>query len=187
MDDGLRELDALTHALAVGANLLVGRVHQVDGRQGARRGVASFPLTQAVEAHERGDPFEPGHAFVERVLFRAETDPEIELRVAPDRLAEHAHVALARTELAGDELHERGLPRAVRPEEAGNAGRHVHADVVEADDLPVPLGYVIGRDDGVSRHGHVTTSTPRTRRSSTEIERAMRPRMTVNDTGQGVA
>ncbi len=34
---------------------------------------------------------------------------------------------------------------------------------------------------------HVTTSTPRTRRSSTEIDSAMRPTMTISDTGQGVA
>ena len=32
VDDRLRELDALAHALAVGADLLVGGVHQIDRR-----------------------------------------------------------------------------------------------------------------------------------------------------------
>ena len=33
VDDRLRELDALAHALAVGADLLVRRVHQIDRRR----------------------------------------------------------------------------------------------------------------------------------------------------------
>ena len=77
----LRQLDALPHALAVGADLLVGGVDQVDQLERPlappSRGLA---LVDAVQPHERGHPFEPGHPLVERVLLRAEADAEVERR-----------------------------------------------------------------------------------------------------------
>ena len=42
MHDRLRELDALAHALAVGADLLVGRVHQIDAVERALRRVVGL-------------------------------------------------------------------------------------------------------------------------------------------------
>ena len=183
VDDGLRQLDPLAHALAVGANLLVGRVHQVHGRQRTPGRIVCLFIGEAVQPDERTHPLETGHPLVEGVLLRTETDGEVEVRVAPDRLAEHLHDALARLELAGDELHERRLAGAVRAEQAGDPGRHFDADVVQADDLPVPLRDVVGRDNWWHQ---VTTSTPRTRRSSTEIDSTMRPRITVSETCHGV-
>ena len=44
-----------------------------------------------------------------------------------------------------------------------------------------------GPVDDRRRGDQVTTSTPRTRRSSTENDSAMRPRTTMSDTCQGVA
>src|SRR5262249_30484194 len=143
-----------------------------------------------VQAHQAADPLQAGHPVVERVLLGAEADLEVDLRVAPDRLAEDRDRPLARLELTGDELHERRLSRAVWPEPAGHAGRHRHADVVEADDLAVPLRHVVGRDDGGGSAGgvaHVTTSTPRTLRSSTEIDTTTSPMITSSDTSHGVA
>ena len=172
VDERLRQLDALAHALAVGADLLVGRLHQVDAPSARPRRVVGLLLREAVEADQRRDPLEPGHPLVERVLLGAEPDLEVELRVAPDRLAEHLDRPLARLQLTGDQLHERRLAGAVRAEQAGDARRHVDADVVQADDLAVPLRDVLGGDD---RRAHVTTSTPRTRRSSTEIDTTIKP------------
>ena len=145
---------------------------------------SSRPLSRtSAVTHSR-----PGHPLVERVLFRAEADLEVELRIAPDRLAEHRHDALARLQLTGDQLHERRLARAVRAEQARHAGRDVDADVVEADDLPVPLGDVLGGHDRRAHAGraHVTTSTPRTRRSRIEIDTTISPTMTMSDTCHGV-
>ena len=176
-------LIALPHALAVGADLLVGGLHQIDrGNRLAGRFVG-FLVAQAVQPHERADPLEAGHALVEGVLLGAEPDLEIEVRVPPDRLAEDLDVPLARLELTGDQLHERRLAGAVGAEEPGDAGRHGDGDVVQADDLAVPLRDVLGGDD----RRHVTTSTPRTRRSSTEMETTTRPMMTSAETCHGVA
>ena len=75
------------------------------------------------------------------------------------------------------------LPAPFGPSRPVMPGRHFDADVVQADDLPVPLRDVVGRDNWWH---HVTTSTPRTRRSSTEIDSTMRPRITVSETCHGV-
>ena len=107
MREGLRQLDALTHALAVGADLLVGGVGQIDRRQRAARHLCGAGFVDAVQPHERRHPLEAGHPLVEGVLLWTEPDAEIEAGILPDRLAEHRDLALARLELPGDELHER--------------------------------------------------------------------------------
>ena len=48
--DGLRHLDALTHPLAVGADLLVRRVHQIDRFERAPRGRRGRIGLEAVQA-----------------------------------------------------------------------------------------------------------------------------------------
>ena len=86
--DRLRQLDALPHALAVGADSLVRRVDQVHLFERGLGGSSRRRVVEAVQPHERGDPLESGHALVEGVLLGAEPDPEVQRRVAPDRLAE---------------------------------------------------------------------------------------------------
>src|SRR4029079_9373626 len=136
---------------------------------------------------------------------------EVEVRVAPDRLPEHLHGAFARLWLTRGELPEGGLAGAVGAEKARDARRHADADVVEADHLAVPLRHVLGGDDRrpFRRHGaragrgrggdagrnlrggggdaHVTTSTPRTRRSRIEIDTTTTAMMTSSDTCHGTA
>src|SRR5262249_6042363 len=120
----LRELHALTHAFAVGADALGGDIEQVDGRERAFGRRARGPIVEPVEPYERRDPFEARHALVEGILFGTETDPEVAIRAPPDFFAEHAHAALARSQLAGNKLHERALAGAVGSEQSGDAWRH---------------------------------------------------------------
>ena len=55
----LRQLDALPHALAVGADLLVGGVHQIDrARARAARRASASRRSRPFSAHQRRDPFE---------------------------------------------------------------------------------------------------------------------------------
>ncbi len=173
----LRELDALAHALAVGANLLPGGVEQIHAVERARGRGIGVGVAQSVKADERRNPLEPRHAVVEGVLLGTEADARVDARVAPDRLAQHVDGALARLELPGHQLHERGLAGAIRPQQSRDARRNGHGDVVEATHLPVPLRHVIGLNehrldsrlptpDSRRREAgrHVTISTPRTRR-----------------------
>ena len=138
-------------------------------------------IAHPVQPHQRRDPVDAGHPVVKRVLFRAEADAAIDRGVAPDRLAEHAHRAFARLELAGDQLHERRLAGAVRTEQAGDAGWDGDGHVVEAGYLSVPLRQMLGG------HDHVTTSTPRTRRSSTNTDAARSSATTSSAAENGIA
>jgi len=144
VDERLRQLDALPHALAVGADLLVRGVHQIDALNRAFRRGIRVAVVEAVEAHQRGDPLEAGHALVKRVLLGTKPDPIVERRVSPDRLAQHANRALARLELAGHQFHERRLARTVRPEQSSDARRNRDGHVVQAAHLPVPLRHAFG-------------------------------------------
>src|SRR6185436_6894634 len=159
VDDRLRQLHALAHALAVGADLAVADVEQVDRIERLARGCLRGVVTHAVQPGERLDPLHARHVLVERILLWAEVQSPVLCGVAPDRLSEHAHAAGARPQLAGHDLHERRLPRPVRTEQAGDAFGYRHGDVVQAGHVAVPLRQVLGRDD------HATTSTARTRRS----------------------
>src|SRR6185437_12928906 len=77
----LRHLDALAHAFAVGTDLLVSGVEQIDGFE--RASCCRFGLSwlETVQGDERGDPPETSHPFVERVLLGTETDAVIERRI----------------------------------------------------------------------------------------------------------
>ena len=121
----LRQLDALAHALAVGADLLVGGVDQVDRLERARAAVARPPARRRRSAAPAPSPTR-GRSSARRT------------RPARDRTRSGSRgagccqigspstviVALARLELTGDQLHERRLAGAVRAEQAGDARRH---------------------------------------------------------------
>src|SRR4029450_11112720 len=94
-----------------------------------------------------------------------EPDSEEERRVAPDSLAEDSDLALARLQLTGDQLHERRLARAVRPEKAGDAWRHPPLSAIPPNPLPVPFAQMRCFHERRTGGGPATTSTPRIRRS----------------------
>ena len=113
---------------------------------------------------------------------------EVERGILPDPLAEHGDVAFARFELPGDQLHERRFAGAVGAEQPGDAGGHGQRDVVQADDLAVPLRQMRCRDDRRAGLAHAITSTPRTRRSRMRPDAATSSdQHPDSDTGQGVS
>ncbi len=191
----LRQLDALAHALAVGADALVGGVLQIDLLERRHRGVGGLAIAEAVQAQQRRHPFVTGHPVVERVLLGTHAHAQEDVGIAPYRLAENLHCALVRLQLPGDELEERRLARAIRSEQAGHAAADGDRDVVEPDHLAVPLRQVLGPHDfnlpfavcpllsalcSVSASGrHVTTSIARIRRRRTNAEATMMSTITV--------
>ena len=71
----------------------------------------------------------------------------IQCRIVPDALAEHADRSLARPKLAGGQLQQRRLAGAVGAEQARDAGRDAQRQLVQADDVAVPLGNAVELDD----------------------------------------
>ena len=71
----------------------------------------------------------------------------IERRIVPHLLAQHADRALARPQLAGRQLQQRRLAGAVRPKQPGHAGADFDRELVDADDVAVPLRNVVEGDD----------------------------------------
>jgi len=138
--ESLRQLDALTHALAVRSESSC-RLRPTDPRfHRARPTCRGRPRPHAVQAHERRHPLEPGHPFVECVLLGTESKPRIQRRIVPDWLAKHLDRALARFEASGDELHERGLARTVRAAASRYSSGNSQRDSLRPMTCPVPLG-----------------------------------------------
>jgi hypothetical protein len=112
---------------------------------------------------------EPAHLAVHRVLLRAESDLR-EVRAVRERVAaQHLDPSARRTDLAGDELLERRLAGAVRPEEPEDPALERHGDVDEADDRSVPAREVARDDHRLKR----PPPAPHLRRSRTVQERTV--------------
>src|SRR5690242_6775318 len=87
------------------------------------------------------DEIPTGHPFVEGVLFGAQADEAVEGVIVPDTVAEDTHFPLAGMELPRRQLQKRRLAGAVGTEQPGDARRNPERNVVDADDVTVPLRY----------------------------------------------
>src|SRR5262245_13713030 len=139
MDERLCQLDPLSHAPAVRTNFLVGGVGEIDEFERTRCGLACLRLVETVEPDERGDPLQPGHALVKGILFRTEAHTKKQSRISPDRFAEYCERPLTRCQLTGNQLEKRRLASPIGTKEAGNARWQLQRDIVQPDDLTVPL------------------------------------------------
>src|SRR5262249_17872531 len=126
----LSKFDALTHALTVGADLLVRGIREIDEVERTSGRLAGLRFLEAVETGERGGPFHPGPCLVQRVLAGAETDAEVQRRISPDWFTQNGDGAFAGRQLPGNDLHEGGLASAVRAKQSGDARRQLQCDVV---------------------------------------------------------
>src|SRR5207247_523300 len=99
----------------------------------------------------------------------------------PNGLAEHAHRALAGAKLAGGELQEGRFARAVGPEQARYAGQDAERELVDADDVAVPLRDAVEFDDGV----YLSRSSDFTRDFRIHKDSPKRPASTPADQYQG--
>ena len=140
MDQRLGQLGPLPHPLRVSADGPVGVLGHADLLEDPLRGGPRAPTAQAGERAAGGQELAPGHPLEEGVLLGAESDQPVQPGVVPGPVPEHPHLALAGPELAGRQLQERALARAVGPEQARDAGRQPERQVVHADHVAIPLG-----------------------------------------------
>ena len=66
-------------------------------------------------------------------------------------MAEHADLPLAGAKLPGGQLQHGRLAGPVGAQQAGDAGRDPHRQLIQADHVAVPLGDPVELDDGVHR------------------------------------
>ena len=141
MDQGLGPFGALAHALGVAADGAVHVGRHANQLQGAQGGLAGLAAGQAGQPGAGADEIAAGHPFVERVLFRAQADVPVQGCVIPHGMAENRHLALAWIELPRRQLQKRRFAGAVGPQQAGHARGDAERQVVDADDVAVPLGH----------------------------------------------
>src|SRR5262249_45154052 len=127
------------------------------------------------------DEIEPSHPLVERVLLGAQADVTHQRRIIPHRLAEDADLSLARIQLAGCQLEQRRLAGAVGTEQARHAGWDAQRQLVQPNDVAVPLGDAVELDD----RRHLSRSSDFMRRLRIHTEIPIRPARTAPDHHQG--
>src|SRR5262249_33755096 len=145
------------------------------------RSAAARDPGRAAQAGAGAKKVPAGHPLVERVLLRAEPDEAVEPRVVPDLLAQNAHLTLAGVKLTGGKLQQRGLAGAVGPEQAGHARRDPDRQLVEPNNVAVPLGNLVELHDRL----HLSRSSDFTRKFRMHIETPPRTARTAADQYQG--
>ena len=69
-----------------------------------------------------------------------ESHPTVEARVIPNRLIQNGDGASGTRAESGDHVQERRLSCAVRPKQSGNARIDLEGNIVDGNDVSVPLG-----------------------------------------------
>src|SRR5439155_633454 len=154
--EGLRELRSVGHAAAVSTRRPMRRVREADDLQGRGGLHAGLCRRHAIEPQEHLDELLSRQPAVELVLLRTITEAPLQWDVVPRVLAEERDVALVGAQLADEELEQRALPGAVRPDEAGDPFSERRGERVEAQHLAVPLRDAPALDDA----GHPVSSPP---------------------------
>ena len=84
-----------------------------------------------------------GQVRVDRLLLGNQAHVAVDLRLAPGRPAADEDLPGGRLQQAGHQVQQRGLARAVRPEQARDAGAEGERHVVDRDDVAVPARDVV--------------------------------------------
>ena len=167
--DGLRELDALPHSLAVAADFAVGGFAQADLVDGFACQVFALGGGVSEEAEVGDDELEAGESLGIGIELRgvAEDAEEFLGFIGPN--AQDANFAARGADQAGHEVHEGGFAGAVGSDEAGDSGGESERDAVDAEHFAVEAGDIV---EGDVVGAHLTTSNARIFLESIQRQRA---------------
>ena len=183
MGDGLRELDALAHAFAVGGDGAVGGFRHGDALEGFAGELGGFGLDHAMHQQERIDELVAGETFGKGIELGAVSHFAEQFFGAAGWDAEHVDRAAGGADEAGHQVHQRGFAGAVGTDQAGDAGADGEVHAIDAEDFAVEARDVVEDDAGGGlaslavaggwwlvagglARGHRTTSAPRILRES---------------------
>jgi hypothetical protein len=158
--DRLGQLDALSHALAVGRDPSLRGLGQADALQRALRHPGCRRVIESVDAKVTVEKLVPGEAPREGVVLGAVAHLPEQFLGMIGAVPQDRHRSLARTQQTGHQVHDRRFARAVGSDQARDPGRDRQVDAVDAENLAVELGHVIeddlpfvgAIDRGVRRH-----------------------------------
>ncbi len=151
VQDRLGQLDPLAHPLGIAADGPAGGLGHVHALERPLGGLGRAAPAQAGEQGAVHQERPAGHPLEEGVLLGTEADVAVQARGVPGPVAQHTHLALAGPQLAGGQLQQRALARAVGPQQPGHARRQAERQVVQADHLAVPLRHGTELDDRPAR------------------------------------
>ena len=149
------EREATLHAARVGAHGILRPVGQVDELEHLVDAALRRALVVEVERGVEAQVLQRRKLRVERRLLRHEPDLAAHLpRVAHGVEPQHPHRARRRAVQPGDEVHERRLARAVRPQKPVDHPRLARErEALNARLLPEHLRHVVEDDDAFAPHG----------------------------------
>src|SRR5881296_2857649 len=182
--EGLRQFRALAHAPAVSSGRSLRRAREADDLQGRGGLLAVLRRRHPIEPQQGLDELLSRQPSVQLVLLRTVAEAPLERDVVPRVLAEQRDLALVRMELPDEELEQRALPCAVRPDEAGDSLAEGRGEGIEAEHLAIPLRDGRGLHDAVHP---VITSTAFIRMYVTKAARTVTPSNTASAAGQSFA
>ncbi len=150
-DEARPEVEPPSHPAGIGPDLAVGGLHQIHLLEDPRGRGHRLGAALAVQAGHHDEVLPAGHHLLDGGGLAGETDHAADgHRVASDVMAVDGERAAVGRDEGGHHADERGLPRAVGPEDGHRlAGRQGEGQVGEGQDLPELLGEAIGLDERV--------------------------------------
>ena len=146
---------------------------EIDGLERARGD--GFGLGETVQRGSQRDEPARRQRLEDILLLRHEPDQARDTGVRSRVSSEHANGALRRAREPAEHAEHRRLARAVRPEQRGDSGADVEADIRHGDERAEPLRHAVGDDAGLEaeRGAQRNASSRRYRSQQTRIPAAI--------------
>src|ERR1035441_3478492 len=132
-------------------------------QDGLTAGVGHGPRHSG-EVRQAAQPIERAQFLGHRLALRTIADALDEPRIVPRRFAKNRQPPRTGLKLAGDDLDEGALPRAVGADQSRQARADLEGDIVQPHDHAVPPAQFFGLDDcahsGLTRFTTTTAASP---------------------------
>jgi hypothetical protein len=152
VNESRSQAHTLSHAAGVGTHCPAGRVRQVHEADGPFDG--GIEVGDAVQFRHHPDEIPAFQESVHGLVLGHDTDAPIEWRVVPDRLSEDRDRSARGGGQPGDHTQQCRLAGAIRPEQAGDAGRDLERHVADGDDAAEPARDAFHADHGARAVAH---------------------------------
>ena len=141
-------LDALSHAFAVFANLLVPDIRQPNEGKDVFSTCFGFIPCHPMQASKCGDKIKASHPVIQFLGFTDITQTMIGGWILEGVRPKQSNLSLTGLQSTDDNFQECRFPGTIHSENASNSTTDGQTHIVQTDDLPIPLGDMIDHDCG---------------------------------------